>query len=268
MDDIRQVLFAPLAGKRFAAQIRAESGGILSGIDAAAARAAEIGIQLQLLKSNGETVSAGETMARLEGPAELIAEAEERLLGPMTKASGVATATRRAVDLAGPGVDIVAGSWKKIPFALKQPLRQAVYDGGGATRICPEEMIYLDKNYVRMFGSMANALTAAARLEGRKKVIQLRGENDTIAGETRQALAYGADVLMVDTGRREDLAACAAELARMGCRGRVRLAFAGGILIADIPSLLGYGPDAFCIGRYILDAPLLDMRLDVEGAIK
>ena len=74
-----------------------------------------------------------------------------------------------------------------------------------------------------------------------------------------------ADILMVDTGSREDLQCCLETLRASGCRERVKVAFAGGVQIVEIPELLEFGPDIIGIGREIIDAPLLDMRLDVIG---
>ena len=75
--------------------------------------------------------------------------------------------------------------------------------------------------------------------------------------------AEGADILMVDTGRIEDLESCLAELNRLRAREQVQVAFAGGVKIADIPDLAARGMDLLCIGKEIVDAGLLDMKLDV-----
>lgn len=44
---------------------------------------------------------------------------------------------------------------------------------------------------------------------------------------------------------------------------RLELAFAGGVRLTDIPELADEGIDILCIGKEIVDAQLLDMRLDV-----
>jgi nicotinate-nucleotide pyrophosphorylase len=48
-----------------------------------------------------------------------------------------------------------------------------------------------------------------------------------------------------------------------GLRSRVKVAFAGGVQLGDIEQLAEIGIDIVDIGRPIVDAPLLDMRLDV-----
>ena len=55
-------------------------------------------------------------------------------------------------------------------------------------------MLYIDKNYIEMFGSVERALTAAAEWRQLKKVVQIKGKLDSIPSETRQALSGGGDV--------------------------------------------------------------------------
>ena len=123
-------------------------------------------------------------------------------------------------------------------------------------------MIYLDKNYIRMLGSIPQALAACASFHEYTKVVQLRGESATVAWETQAAVRGGADILMVDTGAREDLECCLSELAAMGCREHIKVAFAGNVKLTDIPEL-SERADILCIGKEIVDAPLLDWKLDV-----
>jgi nicotinate-nucleotide pyrophosphorylase (carboxylating) len=72
----------------------------------------------------------------------------------------------------------------------------------------------------------------------------------------------------VDTGRLEDLEACQAELAQLGAREQIQVAFAGNVHIADIPDMARRGIDLLCIGKEIVDAGLLDMKLDVVEEMK
>ena len=68
---------------------------------------------------------------------------------------------------------------------------------------------------------------------------------------------------MVDTGRLEDLRRCRAVLEASGRRGEVQLAYAGEVKLTDIPQLVQERLDVLCIGKQIVDAQLLDMKLDV-----
>ena len=266
MQDVRTQLFERISGRRYRAVLVAERSGVLSGVEAAAECARELGIELEICRAEGDEVSHGAVFANFAGTPEQIAAAEERLMGTMSKASGIATAARTAVQVADGRVKIVSGAWKKMPGQIKELVRRAIVAGGASFRITEPPMVYMDKNFVRMFGSVRETLAAAACFEGATKCIQLRGEKASIREETLQAVEGGADILMIDTGRIADAAVCLQTLRELSCRDQVQVAFAGDVEIGSIPGLLEQADvDILDIGKRIVDAPLLDMRLDVIG---
>ena len=198
-------------------------------------------------------------MCRLRGDAWQIARAEELLVGTLAKPSGVATAAADLVARAAGRARVVCGAWKKVPQEYRPELRSAVAVGGAELRILDQPFVYLDKNYVRMLGGIAPAVRRARLVPDRAVVVQLRGETALIADEAEIAAAEGARVVMVDTGDVEDLEAV---FARVG-RGRVGLAFGGGVTAAMLDAVVLAGAEAIDVGRAVLDAPLLDFRLDV-----
>lgn len=267
MKDIRDQIFRQLAGKRFRAVLTVEQAGILAGTRMAEHQAKALGVELHLCKPEGGQLNHGETIGTLTAEAKSIAMAEERIIGTLAKASGIATAAHTAVLLAAGRSRIVSGSWKKMPPEIKEMVRHAVEVGGAAYRITEPPMLYLDKNYIRMLGSIPKALEACAAFPDHTKVVQLRGEGKNIAQETREAVQGGAHILMVDTGCREDLRSCLSELEAMGARQRMKVAFAGNVKLTDIPELTGQA-DILCVGKEIVDARLLDWKLDVIGEEK
>jgi nicotinate-nucleotide pyrophosphorylase (carboxylating) len=258
--DLREQIFASLDGRLFAAGLIAGQAGILSGIQTAAAQAEGLGLQVGWRLEEGSELQPGEVIARLEGSATQITRGEERLLGCLCKASGIASAARGAAKLAAGRVRVVCGAWKKMPPELKGYVRQAVETGGLPTRILDQPFVYLDKNYVRLLGGIVQTLRAVHGLPG-VKVIQVRGYNgQPVAEETRLACLEGAGVVMVDTGRLED-ALAALEAAQ--AFPQVQVAFAGGVQLEDIPRLAGLGLHILDIGAAIIDAPLLEIKLEV-----
>ena len=119
MEDIRDILFENIASKRFRAVLTAERSGVLSGVDEAYASAKKLGIDLELCKGEGAEISHGERFGNFLGTPKQIAMAEECLIGTLAKASGIATAARTAVQLADGRMQIVSGSWKKMPPEIK-----------------------------------------------------------------------------------------------------------------------------------------------------
>lgn len=257
--DLRELIFAGLGERRFTAHLCAEAEGLLAGVTAATAQAEAAGLRMDWLRTEGAWLSPGTVIATVSGSAQAIAMGEERLLGCLGKASGIATSARKAVDMAGGRVRVVSGAWKKMPPEIKMMIRHAVATGGMPTRILDVPFVYLDKNYVRMLGGIEATLLAVKDMAG-VKVIQVRGEEASVSLETERACRHGAGVVMVDTGRRADLAAA---LAAASTYPQVRVAFAGGIRHEDIPGLAATGVDILDIGTVIMDAPLLDVKLDV-----
>ncbi len=261
--DIRAYLFQPLVGASFVAEMTAAEPGFLAGTELARMRGHELEFQLELLASDGTPVSAGSSVLRLIASAEEIARGEEELLACVGKASGVATASASMVAKAAGRVRIVCGAWKKVAPELRMGLRHAVAVGGAGIRLVDEPFVYLDKNYVRMFGSISKVVERARGADGRTVAVQIRGDTDLIAKEASEAFKAGAEVLMVDTGNIANLRSVVGVANSEGFRERVRIAFAGGVTSSSLDDVIGAGADIVDVGRSVIDAPLLDFRFDV-----
>lgn len=260
--DVPRALLGHLNRRTVHAKIVATESGVVAGMEALEDRARALALHVTPCCVSGSRVVPGSIVAMVAGSPEQIVRGEDYLLGTIAKVSGIATAAHAAVCRAG-RLRVVCGGWKKMPAVMKQDLRSALRAGGLEARIVQGPFLYLDKNYVRILGTIGAALDCAGRLPDRTVVIQLRGETAAIAEEAAEAARRGARVLMVDTGRIDDLRAVSAALHRDGLRQRVELAFAGNLTPTDLDQLQGEDVDVVDIGRAILDAPLLDYRYDV-----
>lgn len=262
--DIRDIIFASVSDKQYYAEITTENDGIIAGTTFALNKLQDLGIKIHQIKKDGDKVTAGSIVASVTGSPKQLAIAEDMVIGKVAKSSGIATATKHAVDLAQGKCRIVSGSWKKMPVEIKSMIRHAITIGGGDFRITSPPFIYLDKNYVKILGGIRNALLAVQELKEHTKVIQLKGETDSITQETQEAVEGQADIIMVDSGNKEDLRAVISILHSLGLRKDKLVAFASGVKIHQIPEYVELGVDILGIGREIVDAPLLDMKLDIR----
>ena len=262
--DVRDIFLASVITEQNTADIVADGSGVISGTKSLIEALQGIGIQPDFITLDGSEVLKGTVIATISGSPKQIAMAEEFSIGVLAKPSGIATAARRAVALAGPDLRIVCGAWKKMPPAIKHTVREAITCGGAAFRISDKPFVYLDKNIVSMLHGIEATLAAVRDMKESLKCIQIKGWQRDIAEEALIAATLGADIIMVDTGRLEDIEKVNKMLIENKLRSRVRLAFAKGIQIEDIPQLTRCGIDILDIGCAILDAPLLDMRLDVR----
>ncbi|HUH65283.1 MAG TPA: hypothetical protein VLZ07_02525 [Syntrophales bacterium] len=260
--DVRDIIFAGILDKKSIALISAQGEGVLSGVMWLIKACEKLGLDLRECKRSGVKLRAGETVAVVEGTAKQIAMGEEELIGWISKASGIATAARNAKKAAGRNLRIVCGAWKKMPLPIKDLVRQAVADGGIAYRIADLPFLYLDKNYVKALGGVEKTMQSVKNLAVGSLVIQLKARGRELPREAVVA-AKGADIIMIDTGRKEDIIAVDSILRVKGLRGRVQIAFAGNVSISDIMDLKKLPVDVVDIGQAVIDAPLIDMRMDI-----
>ena len=68
---------------------------------------------------------------------------------------------------------------------------------------------------------------------------------------------------MIDTGRREDIRKVDLILRKKGLRKNVKIAFGGNIQLEDLKEMKKMPVEIVNIGKSIVDAPLLNMRMDV-----
>jgi nicotinate-nucleotide pyrophosphorylase (carboxylating) len=261
--DIRDLVFESVKGKKYTAHLLAQSEGILSGMGWLKRACENLGIRLKRSRKDGERIGPSEIIAVLEGHAQQMASAEEELIGWVSKASGIATAARTARKAAGRNIRVVSGAWKKMPLPIKDLVRQAVTDGGIRYRIAESPFLYLDKNYVRMLGGVSKTLRSVRSLKGYTRIIQLKGEERGLPRKAVLAAQGGADIIMIDTGRKEDIGRIDSILRQRGLRDRIQIAFGGNIRIDDLRRLRGMPVEIVDIGKAIVDAPLLDLRLDI-----
>ncbi|WP_206918427.1 hypothetical protein [Alicyclobacillus suci] len=263
MMDLRDSLFQSLGHQTFTAQVISTGSGVLAGAQHAADLLQETGCELLHLEDDGRLLQPGDVILSFRGSAKQVAIAEDRVLGAMMVPSGYATRARRLQLVAGEHLRVVCGGWKKIPQALKPGLHAALAAAGIGMRMVDGPFVYIDKNYVRMFGGVAQALAAAAQFSDRAKVIQLRGDLCPIEEEARQAVDGGAQVVMIDTGRLQDIAAVQNVLVTRNVRASIRIAFAGSVTEDSVLLLRELPVDLVDVGAAILDAPMVDMRVDV-----
>ncbi|MEV0341420.1 hypothetical protein AB0H49_20555 [Nocardia sp. NPDC050713] len=263
MSDPRPLLFTSISDTIIRADVVAQEPGIIVGVEEAAKATAEVGAVVCHRIEEAVRVDAGRTVLSIEGNPLSIALAEERLVGIMAKPSGIATAAARFVERAAGSIRVVSGAWKKLPFSQKSMIRTAIAAGGMEPRIAEWPFAYLDKNFVSMLGGVAETLSAVdshPELASYRRVIQV-----TTADEALVAARGGAQTVFVDTGRLADLSLISDALRSHGLRSDVELAFGGGLSIEDVDVLRGMDVDVIDVGRSVVDAPLLDMKLRVEG---
>ena len=239
------------------ATIITREAGILCGMAFAseAFRQTDPACQLDWRLSDGDSLSAGDELCRIQGPARALLTAERTALNFIQLLSGTATtASLYAARVAHTGVKLL-DTRKTLP-GLRLAQKYAVACGGCHNhRIGLFDAFLIKENHIAAAGSISAAISTARRA-ATGKLIEVEVET---AEELHQALDAGADRIMLDNFSLEQL--CEAVKA---ARGRAELEASGNVTDETLVSIAETGVDLISIGALTKHVRALDlsMRLD------
>ena len=239
------------------ATIMTREAGILCGMAFAseAFQQTDPACQLNWLLSDGDSLSAGDELCRIQGPARALLTAERTALNFIQLLSGTATtASRYAARVAHTGVKLL-DTRKTLP-GLRVAQKYAVACGGCHNhRIGLFDAFLIKENHIAAAGSISAAISTARRA-ATGKLIEVEVET---AEELHQALDAGADRIMLDNFSLEQL--CEAVKT---ARGRAELEASGNVTDETLVSIAETGVDLISIGALTKHVRALDlsMRLD------
>ena len=170
-------------------------------------------VRVQILVADGEDVSTGAALLRLQGPAAALLAGERVDLNLAMRLSGVATATARLVaQLAGSGIHLV--DTRKTTPGLRLLEKYAVRCGGGLNhRMGLDDAVMLKENHLAWAGGMAAALQ---RVRGQAPwPVAVIVEAETEA-EAMAAVAAGAEGVLLDGFTPQAVAGLAPKLRHHG----------------------------------------------------
>jgi nicotinate-nucleotide pyrophosphorylase (carboxylating) len=211
-------------------------------------------ILLDWAYAEGDLMEADSVVCRLHGPARALLTAERTALNFLQLLSGVATATRRYVDLTAGTRAAILDTRKTLP-GLRLAEKYAVRVGGGQNqRLALYDGILIKENHIMAAGGIAAALRAARDVSGGVP-IQIEVES---LDELRQALDAGAESVLLDNFSLDDLAAAVALNA-----GRALLEASGGIRHDTVRAIAQTGVDRISIGSLTKDIQAVDYSLRI-----
>ncbi len=262
LGDISAALLPPAATAE--ADLATRADGVVAGTTCVEEVLAQVdpGLAVRWSVADGDVVAAGDVLGRLTGPLASMLTAERTALNLLCHLSGVATLTRRYVDVAGPGLRV----WdtRKTTPGLRALEKAAVRAGGGAShRGNLSEWVMLKDNHLALVG-MAEAVTRARTLfPGRTVHVECDTHEKVV-----EALDADADALLLDNMAPDDVRACAAtveEHAAATGRRRPLIEVSGGITLENLGSYAEVGADLVSSGSLTISAPSLDIGLDVTA---
>lgn len=249
---------------RARAKIVAQASGTLSGSSAAGAVAALAGVRAVSSVRDGASVRPGTVVFRLEGSARQILAAERTMLNLLMHASGVATATARAVRGArGSHPRLEVWATRKTLPGLRDLEKAAVVHGGGRPHRRDLAEGILIKSTHLAFVPLESAV-ARARQRARPDE-QVQVEVRSVAEALRAARA-GAGALLIDNAPPARARRIVRALATAGLRRGRWIELSGGITPERVARYRSVGADAVSLGALTHSARALPFHLEVEPA--
>lgn len=255
-DDVTTALLGSAGARQAGLRFIAEGRITVAGIPLVEEAYAELdpAVTVRAAVKDGEQVEAETALAEARGPASALLSGERVVLNFLQHVSGMATATRRIVDLvAGTGAQ-VTHTRKTIPGLRALALYGVRMGGGVPNRTSLADAVMWKDNHWALLGDPAELKAVMSRVSpGLEVVVEV--ENEV---QLEVALAAGATHLLVDNQSPEQMA----RWARRAGPG-VIIQASGGITEANARAYAEAGAHLLAIGSITHSAPSAPIRCDL-----
>ncbi|MFM8303805.1 MAG: carboxylating nicotinate-nucleotide diphosphorylase [Actinomycetota bacterium] len=234
--------------------------GVLAGTACATESFAQLepGVRVTWSAADGDRMEPRVAVGRIEGPLRAVLTGERTALNFLCHLSGVATLTRRFVDAAaGSGTARIVETRKTLP-GLRALEKAAVRAGGGANhRGSLSDLVLVKDNHLG--GTSIAEAVARARSQWPGRGVEIECDR---AAQVEEALAAGADVVMLDNMTPEAATACVA-VVRASARPWTLVEISGGVTLDTVAAYAATGADVISTSAITQSAPALDLGFDL-----
>nr|WP_314857951.1 carboxylating nicotinate-nucleotide diphosphorylase [uncultured Undibacterium sp.] len=209
--------------------------------------------------AEGALMSADTVVCKIQAPARSLLTAERSALNFMQLLSGVATATRRYVELIKGTSAAILDTRKTLP-GMRLAQKYAVRVGGGENqRLALYDGILIKENHIAAAGGIVPALQNASKVVakyGRQISVQIEVES---LDQLRLALDSGASSILLDNFDTSMMREAVAIN-----NGRALLEASGGVDLSTVRAIAETGVDRISIGALTKDVRAVDFSLRVQ----
>jgi nicotinate-nucleotide pyrophosphorylase (carboxylating) len=250
------------ARARVDAQVIAKADGVIAGVALAAAVFLRLDprIDFQVVRGDGEAVSAGDIVVRVGGPGRAVLTGERVALNFLQHLSGIATVTRRYVAaVAGTGTRIL--DTRKTTPGWRALEKAAVRAGGGENhRAGLYDMVLIKENHAAIAGGIAEAVRRVR--DHNTKDLPITVEVHSLA-DLDAALEAGVHRLLLDN---LDTATMASMVRRVheAAEQRPMIEASGNMTLQRVPEVAATGVDYISVGALTHSAQALDLSLRID----
>jgi len=242
------------------AKIVARSKGVLAGVDIAKEIFLLLDAETKFAKhlEDGDTFEPEDTLLELETSPCAILKGERVALNFLQRLSGIATITRRFVNLVSPyGVKIL--DTRKTTPTLRLFEKYAVRVGGGFNhRFNLSSGILIKDNHIKLAGGIKKAVKLAK--ENAPPFCKIEVEITTM-DELKEAIDQQIDVLMLDNFNQEELKRVINLVREKSPKTLIEVS--GGIKLGNVEDIAKLRPDFISVGGITHSVSSVDMSLEI-----
>jgi nicotinate-nucleotide pyrophosphorylase (carboxylating) len=255
-EDVTSVSTIP-ADSISSADFTARKSGVLAGIEIVKAVLEEVGLtDIQIKKSDGDQISAGEVLLTVSGNTRAILLAERTALNFVGHLSGIATETAKWVAAVA-GTKCQVRDTRKTTPGYRQLEKYAVRMGGGTNhRMSLSDAALIKDNHIAAAGGVSKAFSA---VRSAFPTAPIEIEVDTL-DQMREVLPLKPDLILLDN---MTPALCAEAVSIVA--GETKLEASGGIALENAKAYADSGVDFIAIGALTHSAAVLDIGLDLRA---
>lgn len=240
------------------ARLVAKEPFVLAGVEVAARVFAVLdgAVRFDALLSDGTSVEPRAVIARMSGDAASLLQGERVALNLLQRMCGIATLTSRYVAaVAGTGARIV--DTRKTTPGLRMLEKYAVRVGGGINhRTGLYDGILIKENHIAAAGGIAEAVRRARTYI--PHTLKIEVETETVE-QVREALAAGADIIMLDNMDCPTMRSCVELIA-----GEALVEASGGVNLDTVQAIAATGVDIISVGALTHSPKAADISMLLE----
>lgn len=252
----RDLTSAIIPNRRATGIFLAKQDMVVCGLDVARRAFRHVGVAFAPKVRDGKAVKKGAVLATVTGPARRILAGERTALNFVQQLSGVATITRRFVELAKPAR--VYDTRKTTP-GLRELEKYAVRCGGGYNhRMGLHDGVMIKDNHIAALGDL-DALrekVESIAASGRPIVLEAASHGDALLFAT-----FPIQVLMLDNFTVPGLRRAVRAVRKLN--PSLEIEASGGVTLATVRSIARTGVDRVSVGALTHSAPAADISLEL-----
>lgn len=242
-------------GAQATVDLIAKQDGVIAGLDVfeRTFHILDPQVNVERFVNDGDRVAPGMLLARIEGSAYVLLAAERTALNYLQRMSGIATYTRRIVELLKGSATTLVDTRKTTP-GMRIFEKDAVRIGGGVNhRYNLSESVMLKDNHIAAAGGIIPAVKAARAAASFTAMIEVETENIEMVA---QALEAGADIIMLDNMDVDTMREAIQMIA-----GRALTECSGNITRENVAAIADLGVDFISSGALTHSAGILDLSM-------